>query len=126
MECKNLKFDGSIDNIISFKNDSHGKNIESTTRDANGTVTHVEKYSYMYDSDGKIVGMNGELLNKIQHLEYTDYELDDHGNYITRVAFYNRRPKMFILRNITYYGEEEKPLAERRSIDLQLGIIYPP
>ncbi len=108
-EDKRTKVDGEVTYWAKIKYDSHHHECERTMLNADGSVKETSRHRNMYDHEGKKIGQDDNLYSDWVELDEALIEHDAHGNWITKIKFYNSVPLGMVFREINYFGEEEKP-----------------
>ncbi len=124
IEDKRFDAAGKINYWTTLKYDLQGHENEMTHYEPDGSVKEIKHTRNIYDSDGKLVGMNDHIFNDEPEPIYKEYEHDKKGNWTTKVGFHNNVPAFMVLREIRYYGEELIDINVKYDSDFVKKIAY--
>jgi hypothetical protein len=92
---------------IVYRPNEYGDSVETTFYKSDGTsVTYHNDYEY--DSEGKKILKPRVQEEETKEAETEKNEFDSQGNWSRKTIFYNKLPVKMLVREIVYFGEEEK------------------
>lgn len=119
------KPDGTTTFWVKSTYDKFGHATEQLFLKADGTVDHKRTNTYIYDADGKMIGMDGRTFKR-RKLEYHELEPDGYGNWTIKVGFHKNIPVELVRRNFEYYGDAGNDTPIRPLDEASIGIPYKP
>ena len=104
--------DGSVSSRHTIKNDEKGNNIEEKVFLSDGRLANTFITDYEYDDNGNVIHPLRKIPPGGFHPFHTyEYEYDDHNNWIKKITFYNKVAISIGIREINYFGEEQKDIT---------------
>lgn len=116
IETKSVDVDGVSNSWTKSKFNKKGHMVEHSYLRADGTVRDVRKFYDNYDVNGDPIPPDPN----IKHVPYkpkeslyvAKLEKDEKGNWIKKINFFGDLPINIFIREISYYGEEEKEIIQ--------------
>lgn len=123
-EDKRTNGAGEITYWAKIKYDLYGYECERTMLNSDGSVKENKVNRNIYDADGKLIGQDDRIYRKDPPLEEAEAEHDGWGNWVTKIKFYNNVPAAIVFRDISYFGEAEKPSGKDSIMDHPIKFPY--
>ena len=116
IEIKSIDEKGVPNNWTKNKLNKKGHMVEHSYLRADGSVREVSKFYDGYDAEGDPILRDPSTPHVPYVPKESSYvaklEKDEKGNWIRKINFFGELPINIIIREISYYGEEEKELNQ--------------
>jgi hypothetical protein len=100
--------DDKITNWLKYRVNHKGNPIEQDQLNPDGSVIKTSKYRHLYDKNGDRKPTPPYIPVDKEDVYQAKTENDHHGNWIKKITYFDGKPVSVFIREISYFGEEEK------------------
>ncbi len=113
-----------INKWVKYRLNFKGNPIEQDELNPDGSIIKTTKYRHLYDKNGDRKPTPPYIPVDKEDVYQVKSENDHHGNWIKKITYFDEKPVSVFIREISYYGEEErKPfLSQDEFFNLPLNL----
>ena len=99
---------GKLTKWARYRSNKKGNPIEQDELNPDGSILKTTKYHNLYDKNGDRKPTPPYIPVDKEDAYQAKTENDHHGNWIRKITYFDGKPISIFIREVIYYGEEEK------------------